>query len=269
MYLIFHCQGFWRRRRRPSRVLTPLLEVSVNMKWLNNRFLLLAYATVLTALVVIGCTSKEDPSEVLPLCNGHSCGDLMMVTTDTSSDGFQYLNPVMSPDGTRIAFTADWWALPSDPHLDEDRPYTTHRQIGIIPVLEGIEPVQSLSDEGAELVRVNDITLLIGGQFEHQRRCPGRRQGRSDLVRRPHPDLLADDRPRQSTLHGRHHESGQRRCPGALPGARRCDQRGTAVAAHGAVPLAGPRMADLHPLGGAPYRTPSRPAPAWHSTPCR
>ena len=135
------------------------------MKWLNNRFLLMAYATVLTALVLIGCTSKEDPSEVLPLCNGHSCGDLMMVTTDTSSEGYQYLNPVKSPDGTRIAFTHDWWALPSDPYLSEDRPYTTHRQISVIPILEGIEPVESLTEQGAELIRLNLISLYVSGSF--------------------------------------------------------------------------------------------------------
>lgn len=133
------------------------------MKWANNRFLLMVYVACLAGLILVGCTSKEDPKEVLPLCNDHSCGELVMVTTDTSSDGFQYLNPVLSPDETRIAFTSDWWALPSDPRLTEEQPFTTNRQISIIPVQEGIEPVEDLEEQDARLMRLETIFAQIGG----------------------------------------------------------------------------------------------------------
>ena len=133
------------------------------MKWVNNRFLASTYAICLIGLVLVGCTSKEDPSEVLPLCNGHSCGDLVMVTTDTSSDGFHYLDPVLSPDGSRIAFTADWWSVPSDPNLTEDRPYTSNRQLVVIPVQAGIAPMDNLAEQGGVLIRLSVISLSFGG----------------------------------------------------------------------------------------------------------
>jgi hypothetical protein len=69
------------------------------MTWLRNRCLPMAYLALLATLVVVGCTSKEDPSETLTVCGNHSCGELVMVTTDTSSDGYHYLSPRLSPDG--------------------------------------------------------------------------------------------------------------------------------------------------------------------------
>ena len=127
------------------------------MKWLRSSFLQLPYLSVLLLLVVIGCTSKEDPSEVLPVCGNHSCGELVMVTTDTSSDGYHYLNPSLSPDGSRIMFTADWYALPSNPRYDGEDPFTLNRQIITISADRvGREPVGSLLDQGAELMRLQD-----------------------------------------------------------------------------------------------------------------
>ncbi len=122
------------------------------MKWMRNRFLLLPYLVLLTVLAVVGCTSKEDPSEVLPICGNHSCGDLVMVTTDTSSDGFHYLNPSMSPDGTRILFTADWWAIPSDPRYAGDDEWVNNRQMIIMDNVGGSLPKETLLDQNAELV---------------------------------------------------------------------------------------------------------------------
>jgi hypothetical protein len=137
------------------------------MKWLSNRFLLLSYFVLLTVLVTVGCTSREDPSEVLPLCGNHSCGDLRMVTTDTSSDGFHYLNPSMSPDGKRILFTADWKAIPSFDHYDEDAFFTNHRQIIVLKDEGGFTgelgefPAHDLLAQGANLVRMNGFFTSV------------------------------------------------------------------------------------------------------------
>ncbi len=143
----------------------PAPEVLLNMKWHHNRFLVPSYLVALSLLVMVGCTSKEDPSEVLSVCGNHSCGELVMVTTDTSSDGFQYLDPVISPDGSRILFTADWWAIPTnrDPG---DEPYVNYRQLVTIPVRQGIEPALNLEDQGAVLIRLKEFGLRIGGATE-------------------------------------------------------------------------------------------------------
>ena len=134
------------------------------MKWTRNRFLPVCYVVVLVALAVVGCTSKQDPAETLAVCGNASCGDLVMVTTDTSSDGYQYLNPTMSPSGGRILFTADWWALPADPRLTDDVYYVNYRQMIIIPVQEGIEPTDDLAAQGAELIRLQEVSVMIGGE---------------------------------------------------------------------------------------------------------
>lgn len=138
------------------------------MTWLRNRCLPVAYLAVLATLAVVGCTSKEDPSEILTVCGNHSCGELVMVTTDTSSDGFHYLYPRLSPDGSTIAFTCDWWALPSDPRYSGDDYFVNFRQVGLIPVQAGVEPVENLAELGARLVKVQDFSMPIAGVSEFQ-----------------------------------------------------------------------------------------------------
>lgn len=130
----------------------------------RNRILLLASVLTLVGLVIAGCTSKEDPSEILILSGNHSAGTLTMVTSDTSSNGYYYLNPVLSPNGTRIMFTADWWAIPSDPRYEGDDAFTLHRQMCLIPLREALEPATSLEEQGGELIYLREITLPIGGQ---------------------------------------------------------------------------------------------------------
>ncbi len=132
------------------------------MKWTRNRFLLLPYIVLLTILAVVGCSSKKDPSETLVVCGNHSCGDLVMVTTDTSSDGYHYLNPSLSPDGTRILFTADWWAIPSNPRFTGDADFVNNRQMILFPNQVGIEPTLDLASQGGELVRLRERSIRFG-----------------------------------------------------------------------------------------------------------
>lgn len=136
------------------------------MKWLRNRFLLLPYVILLIALVLVGCTSKEDPVETLAVSGNHSTGDLVMVTTDTSSDGYHYLNPQLSPDGTTILFSGDWWAIPTvrDPG---DGAFVTNRQMMTIPLQEGQEPKTNLVEQGGKLIFLDEIDLPISGRSEY------------------------------------------------------------------------------------------------------
>jgi Tol biopolymer transport system component len=151
------------------------------MKWLSNRFLLLSYFALVAILATVGCTSKENPSEVLPLCGNHSCGTLRMVTTDTASDGFHYLNPQMSPDGSRILFTADWKALPSVDRYSEDDFFTLFRQMIVMPVpnpyLE--DPAGDLEDQDALLVRLNSFqtSVWIAGNSQNLSQALDERKG--------------------------------------------------------------------------------------------
>jgi len=133
------------------------------MKWKHSRFLLLSYVVMLTAFVVAGCTSKQDPYEVLAVCGNHSCGDLVMVTTDTSSEGFQYLNPSLSPDETRILFTADWWAIPSQRDDPGDVPFVDNRQMIVLPNQVGLDPVQTLEEQGGELIGLLETSVPYAG----------------------------------------------------------------------------------------------------------
>jgi hypothetical protein len=132
------------------------------MKWLRNRFLLLPYVVLLVALVTIGCTSKEDPAETLDVSGNHSTGDLVMVTTDTSSDGYHYLDPQLSPDGNTILFSADWWAIPTvrDP---EDNLYVINRQMITVPLQVGVEPKLNLEQQGGVLMILAELSIPIAG----------------------------------------------------------------------------------------------------------
>jgi dipeptidyl aminopeptidase/acylaminoacyl peptidase len=110
------------------------------------------YLGLLLVLSFFGCTSREDPSEVLLVCGNHTCGDLTMVTSDTSSDGWQYLEPALSPDGTRLVFTADWGALLREgEHLPD--PIPVIRNLVIMPMREGTYPDVNLASQGANTVR--------------------------------------------------------------------------------------------------------------------
>lgn len=91
-----------------------------------------------------------------------------MVTTDTSSDGFQYLNPRLSPGGTTIAFTCDWKALPADLRPGDEY-FVNYRQVAIIPAAPGVEPVSGLGELGARLVRVQDFDMRISSVVDPQR----------------------------------------------------------------------------------------------------
>ena len=136
------------------------------MKWLNNRFLPLCYVVLLAGFVVIGCSGKQDPYETLAVCGNASCGELSMVTTDTSSKGFHYLNPSLSPDGSELLFTADWNAMPSE-REPEDEYYVNYRQLIVMPfapVPPGTEqPTLNLEAQDAELIRLVETSIRIQG----------------------------------------------------------------------------------------------------------
>ncbi|MFO7653798.1 MAG: hypothetical protein R6X25_08220 [Candidatus Krumholzibacteriia bacterium] len=120
-----------------------------------------AVLALVMAAVLAGCTSREDPSEVLEICGNHSCGVLTMVTTDTTSDGFQYLTPAVSPDGQTLVFTADWDAIPAAGRPPEDD--ISRRQVLVMPKTAGTQPTTNLPALGAELVKLPDTyTVAIG-----------------------------------------------------------------------------------------------------------
>ena len=137
----------------------------------RNRYLVFAYVLVLLGVFALGCTTREDASEELIVCGNHSCGDLAMVTIDTNGPGgYQYLEASISPDGTRVAFTADWEVIPSLPEDDIDDPIL-NRQILIMPLpmdafadtMNFRDPVSSVVLLGAELVRTRQFISEIGG----------------------------------------------------------------------------------------------------------
>ncbi len=136
----------------------------------SKRALVVSYVVLLAVALAVGCSTKEDPSEVLELCGNHSCGQMAMVTIDTSKDGFQYLEVALSPDQATLAFTADWAAIPSIPPEDVTVPIE-NRQILLIPVDPEIwsessltrRPVTSISDLDAVLLLCNEFTSEIGG----------------------------------------------------------------------------------------------------------
>ncbi len=109
---------------------------------------------VIALLAVVGCTVRPQESETLNLCGNHTCGDLYMVTADTSSSGFQYHSPDLSPDGTKVAFSLDWTALVPSGILPEVPPLI--RQLAVITLEERFGAQPSLGSEGAALVDLND-----------------------------------------------------------------------------------------------------------------
>jgi hypothetical protein len=136
-------------------------------KRFRTRNVILVYLAVLALLLALGCSTKQEPAEVLELCGNHSCGELVMVTVDTSSDGYQYLDPAISPDGMQIAFTADWSVIPSVPDYDGEP--ILDRQILLLPVPDDLwsdalktrRPVPSIQMLGGELVRLETFQSLV------------------------------------------------------------------------------------------------------------
>lgn len=138
----------------------------------RNRYLVFAYMMTLLAAFILGCSSEDEEAESLVVCGNHTCGDLTMVTIDTNGvGGYQYLEPAISPDGTRVAFTADWEVIPSIPIEDLDDAIL-NRQILVMPLpvdpwdeaMRTRDPVESVSELGAELVRTRLFYSQIGGE---------------------------------------------------------------------------------------------------------
>jgi hypothetical protein len=138
--------------------------VLVLKKALKPSALAVLYLGLLLAALLAGCTSRETPSEVLITCGNHSCGDLMMVTTDTSSDGFQYLEPELSPDGTTILFTADFMALPPDRPPDTPPP---NRILVMMPLAAGTDPRTDLRESGAVRVQIGPGRIYYQGELQN------------------------------------------------------------------------------------------------------
>lgn len=116
---------------------------------------------VVASFVAVGCTVRPDVSETLDLSGNHSSGDLVMITADTTKDGYQYLGPKMSPDKSRIVFSADWPALPPPGHQPDQPPLI--RQLGVIPVAGHRRPLARLADAGAQLIRFRPLTYVVAG----------------------------------------------------------------------------------------------------------
>jgi len=138
---------------------------------LNQRFRMRchipALLLVVAAAFVLGCSMRDEPAEKLDLCGNHSCGELVMVTNDTSSSGYQYLEPAISPDQTRLAFTSDWEVIPAS---EEPEPFQ-RRQILVMPMpadpwaddFRLREPVTDVQTLGAELVFLQMFVSWLGG----------------------------------------------------------------------------------------------------------
>lgn len=134
----------------------------------RNRYLVFAYMTALLAAFVLGCGADDEEAETLVVCGNHTCGDLTMVTIDTNGvGGYQYLEPAISPDGTRVAFTADWEAIPSIDPEELDNPIL-NRQVLVMPLpvdpwdesMAFRDPVESVEDLGAVLVLLDGFESL-------------------------------------------------------------------------------------------------------------
>ncbi len=124
----------------------------MHRKRIDQRIILTVVAITVVGVFIIGCSTRPEVSETLPMTGNHSPGDLFMVTADTSSDGYHYLEPQMSPDNSRIVFTADWSALPPTSHPPEIPPLV--RQLIVIDAVRQDAPLNSLEQSGAQLVRI-------------------------------------------------------------------------------------------------------------------
>ena len=147
------------------------------MKRLDNRLPLLLAVGAVSLLLAVGCTTRPEPTETLVMNGNHSAADVVMVTADTSSDGYQYLDAELSPDGSRAVFTTDWPSIMPSGRLPDPLPVV--RQIAITPNTARTAPLLSLADGGAELVRLRPVRYRIGstesvynGHEEYQKGDP-------------------------------------------------------------------------------------------------
>ncbi|MBK6897813.1 MAG: PD40 domain-containing protein [bacterium] len=134
------------------------------MKKLDPRAGSIVAVAAAAALLAFGCSLEPEVSETLDISGNHSTGDLVMVTADTSSDGYQYLEPDLSPDGTRLVFTIDWLAI-TPPGQPPDVPPLI-RQLAVMPLQVQDEPKLNLRQQGAALVLMNTYRMLIGAALQ-------------------------------------------------------------------------------------------------------
>ena len=132
---------------------------------LDYRMLVVGLAILL--LAVAGCTTRPQPSETLNMSGNHTAGDLFMVTADTASGGYKYRYPDLSPDGTRVAFTIDWPALPPPGTVPDVPPLI--RQMAVIDLEPRFGAQLSLADQGAALVWLRDVLFRSGNTQERMR----------------------------------------------------------------------------------------------------
>lgn len=142
------------------------MEVMILKRHLDPRARIAA-GLAIALLAAIGCTTRPQESETLNMSGNHTAGTLNMVTADTSSSGYSYGEPDLSPDGTRVAFTYDWPALVPSGILPEVPPLI--RQLGVIPLDHHFGAQLSLEAQSAALVHMDDYMFRAGTLQERMR----------------------------------------------------------------------------------------------------
>ena len=87
----------------------------------------------------------------------------MMVTSDTSSDGYQYLEPELSPDQGTLVFSADFMSLPPD--RPPDIPPVS-RILAVMPLGEAMNPQPNLGASGATKIVINQGLIMYQGEMQ-------------------------------------------------------------------------------------------------------
>ncbi len=149
-------------------------------KLFDLRILSFAIVGALLVVVAVGCSTRPDETEELPISGNHSPGEIYMVTSDTSSAGYHYLEPEISPDLSRVIFTADWGAIP-DPGNDDDIPPTI-RQLVLSTNEPQEQPLISLTQANTMLLLVADYTDTIGSSVVVQRPANTRNKGNPSWI---------------------------------------------------------------------------------------
>ncbi len=140
----------------------------------------LAILVSIAALLAVGCSTRPDVTEELPLSGNHSSGELTMITSDTTSSGFQYLEPEVSPDLSRIVFTADWQALPASGQAPDPVPMI--RQIVLTTNEPQDHPMNLLANSGSKLVSVVAYTYESGTGAEFEQPLNRRDKGNPSWI---------------------------------------------------------------------------------------